>query len=596
MAIRQKKLLTQGSGSWSGSFDENVLAGNAVVLLADAASSSGTINSTGATFHGSAVTNTKQLFSVLTPGGGSSPVYVTGWVMPNVPGGAEDVAVSMTGGGSFGAGVTGVWGLEIDDLGINPTVISPTDGAGSHHGTSTALDSTVSAPATAAGYAFSAQVAFASAVTPEGSPWTAVDVQMTDHYGSAAYRTVNEGDTVEYTGTAAASVNWVSAVAIVVPSVSLSVTTSSLPNGVEGSAYSQTLAATGGTSPYTWTKSAGSLPTGLSISSSGVISGTPTASGVFSFTAEVTDSASTTATASLSITIPSTPWPDLIFSGKTTSSGVDTWNVTTSINGTGGQTVRVLPPTSPAALPHAILLVLTADATDDDPTNNGFDLLNGLGAQNLYNFTIVESTYSVDPCHANHATDTTRQNETYDLELIKWALATYGESGDKVYAIGYSKSGLGGQALMFRNPTVISKVASWDFPAEIQDVAGTDPVASGGIWSSLATIMVTNYGSGSTGTTWFQANYELSPTNLAAWATADTTFTSRKRSWVGGNADFGPDVTWYKTTGLPGAGILADVSWNKSDSHAWHTDWMTDALKFLVGITSSFGQMAGVII
>ena len=84
----------------------------------------------------------------------------------------------------------------------------------------------------------------------------------------------------------------------------LTVSTASLPNGEVGSAYSQTLAATGGTSPYTWAITVGTLPAGLTLNTStGVISGTPTTAGTSSFTAAVTDSAAATATAALSITV-----------------------------------------------------------------------------------------------------------------------------------------------------------------------------------------------------------------------------------------------------------------------------------------------------
>ncbi len=87
------------------------------------------------------------------------------------------------------------------------------------------------------------------------------------------------------------------------PSV-LSVTTSSLPDGTVGSPYSAALAAAGGSPPYTWALTAGSLPAGLSLASStGAISGTPTTAGTSSFTVQVTDSASRTASASLGITV-----------------------------------------------------------------------------------------------------------------------------------------------------------------------------------------------------------------------------------------------------------------------------------------------------
>lgn len=91
---------------------------------------------------------------------------------------------------------------------------------------------------------------------------------------------------------------------IVVGGVSIS--TSSLPLGVIEAAYSATVIATGGISPYSWAVTAGSLPPGLSLSASGAILGTPTAAGTFTFTVTVTDSESptpSTASAALSITI-----------------------------------------------------------------------------------------------------------------------------------------------------------------------------------------------------------------------------------------------------------------------------------------------------
>ena len=77
----------------------------------------------------------------------------------------------------------------------------------------------------------------------------------------------------------------------------LQLTTSSLANGTAGSSYSAVIQATGGTSPYSWSVVSGSLPAGLTLSSSGTISGTPSAAGTFSFTAQVKDSESTPATA-----------------------------------------------------------------------------------------------------------------------------------------------------------------------------------------------------------------------------------------------------------------------------------------------------------
>ena len=87
---------------------------------------------------------------------------------------------------------------------------------------------------------------------------------------------------------------------------SLSVTTTSLPNGTVNTAYSATLQASGGTLPYSWSLTSGALPTGLSLNATtGVISGTPTTAATANFTVQVRDSATPQATATkpLSITI-----------------------------------------------------------------------------------------------------------------------------------------------------------------------------------------------------------------------------------------------------------------------------------------------------
>ena len=85
--------------------------------------------------------------------------------------------------------------------------------------------------------------------------------------------------------------------------VPLVVTTTSLTNGTNGLAYHQTLTASGGQPPYSWTNTSGALPPGLTLATNGLISGTPTTNGAFNFTAQVTDTLSETATQALLLTI-----------------------------------------------------------------------------------------------------------------------------------------------------------------------------------------------------------------------------------------------------------------------------------------------------
>jgi hypothetical protein len=84
----------------------------------------------------------------------------------------------------------------------------------------------------------------------------------------------------------------------------LEVTTASLADGVVGTGYNASLAATGGDQPYTWTLSVGDLPDGLTLNTDGTITGTPTTQETASFTVQVASSTDgQTATADLSITI-----------------------------------------------------------------------------------------------------------------------------------------------------------------------------------------------------------------------------------------------------------------------------------------------------
>ena len=99
----------------------------------------------------------------------------------------------------------------------------------------------------------------------------------------------------------------------------LAIATSTLSSATAGTAYSQSLLATGGTTGYTWSVTAGSLPEGLTLSSGGAITGTPSASGTSSFTATVSDSSSPAQTQSANLSI--------VVAAAQASTGGTTWYV-----------------------------------------------------------------------------------------------------------------------------------------------------------------------------------------------------------------------------------------------------------------------------
>ncbi len=134
-------------------------------------------------------------------------------------------------------------------------------------------------------------------------------------------------------------------------------TTSPLANGTVGTAYQLQFAATGGTPAYTWSVSAGALPTGLALDpSTGMLTGTPTTAGVCSFTITAKDSLQSAAKA-FQLTITAPPLPAVIISGLP-----DTGSPATQPPlGIGLSTAYGLDLTG-----HATL-TFTPDASADDP-------------------------------------------------------------------------------------------------------------------------------------------------------------------------------------------------------------------------------------
>jgi len=154
------------------------------------------------------------------------------------------------------------------------------------------------------------------------------------------------------------------------------ITTTSLPAGTEGTAYSQTVGTSGGAGTLTLTVSTGSLPAGLSMDSSGHITGTPTGpNSIVNFTVKATDSSSggaQSATQSLSIQTNLPPPPAITTTNLPADVEGTAYNQT--IAATGGLTPYTFTISSPTGLPAGLSMDtsghITGTATGPSGTSN----------------------------------------------------------------------------------------------------------------------------------------------------------------------------------------------------------------------------------
>ncbi|WP_199033348.1 Ig domain-containing protein, partial [Ralstonia sp. ASV6] len=138
--------------------------------------------------------------------------------------------------------------------------------------------------------------------------------------------------------------------ALTVSAPTIAVAPATLPSPAIATAYSQTVNASNGTAPYTYAVTAGALPTGLTLSSSGVLSGTPTAGGTFNFTVTATDANSFTASRAYSVSIGAptvTVSPAAVTAAQVTTAYSQTFSAT---GGTAPYTYAVSSGTLPAGL------------------------------------------------------------------------------------------------------------------------------------------------------------------------------------------------------------------------------------------------------
>ena len=171
----------------------------------------------------------------------------------------------------------------------------------------------------------------------------------------------------------------------------LSITTTSLPSATLNYNYSTTLGATGGFTPYAWSITSGGLPPGLNLDpASGVISGTPTMTGTYPFTLQVSDSQSPPATASapLSITVNAT-LTQLSIVTTSLPPGTQNTGYSAMLAATGGLTPYTWSVTA-GSLPRGLSLNSSTGAITGAPTGGG-----------ISNFTVQAADAELPPATAS---------------------------------------------------------------------------------------------------------------------------------------------------------------------------------------------------
>jgi large repetitive protein len=217
-----------------------------------------------------------------------------------------------------------------------------------------------------------------TAITPAGTVG-ATNVVVTTSYGSSAL-------TNGYT--------------YVAPTIAFSPAAGALTGATVGTAYSQTVTASGGTAPYTYAITSGSLPAGLSLdTTTGAITGTPTTAGNASFTITATDANSFTGSASYSLAVTvAAPVANAVSATVATNSSSNA--ITLNITGGAATSVAIGSPAShgtATASGTAITYTPTAGYSGSDNFTYTATNASGTSASATVTITVSAPTFVMSP-------------------------------------------------------------------------------------------------------------------------------------------------------------------------------------------------------
>ncbi|MEO6920605.1 MAG: putative Ig domain-containing protein [Collimonas sp.] len=352
--------------------------------------------------------------------------------------------------------------------------------------------------------------------------------------------TPTAGGTFNFTvrGTDQNSFSGIQAYTLTVNAPTITITPTTLPAATVAVAYTQTETAGGGTFGYTYAISAGALPAGVTLSSGGAISGTPTAGGTFNFTVRATDSSTGTGpyngsrAYSVTVNAPTITITPVSLPAMTVGSSV-TLNVTAA-GGIGSYTYSVSAGTLPNGLTLAANGILSGTPTTSGPFNftvSATDSATGTGPYT------GSRAYSVNVSPGLPVAGAVSATVGYGSSANPITLSLSGGAATSVAvasAAAHGTATASGTSITY-TPTA-GYAGSDSFTYTATNGAGTSSPATATITVSSPTLTITPSGS---------------------WSAVDGSSYSQTLTWAGGAAPYGG----ISVSGLPaGLSVTATSS------------------------------------
>ncbi|MBK5295262.1 MAG: putative Ig domain-containing protein [Acidobacteriia bacterium] len=386
----------------------------------------------------------------------------------------------------------------------------------------------------------------------------------------------------------------------------LGITTTSLPNGTVGAAYGSTLGAIGGTPPYTWSISSGQLPSGLSLISLGVISGTPTTAGSYSVALQAADSAGNRVSQSYMVTVVDSGGESLMITTADLPNGTSGAIYSVAMSASGG-TPPYIWSVSSGQLPPEVSIGTATGLISGTPTQGG-----------LYTPTVTATDAGGNPVSKTFTLEILDLDQYGGLMNLSCTNGPQGQFYTQKMGTRWYLCTPDGHAFFFRAVSHIDYNSvitdgGYSYQSVIQNKFAGDPQAWQYGWADTTLARIKSWG--------FNAVGDSSSTYVWPWGSGGSRTPATKLPVIPStamsyysftnNGNFGPAptkslmdclsgsaYTGYVGRGLPDvydpnydayvngrhAGTLADAYWSKTFTSPWSLGFVVDESDDVFGL------------